>query len=339
MHSSGCASPKAFRWCPDRRERPPESRVITQRPDSAARSGGSEKEKAFSEGGGTFRSPQRLLRSSFFVFGAKAQKTSQWAGGLPSLPRRPAPSRLPPPGLAPPSQTAQAKGARGRGFPRGSRGAWPGGPRGGSDRGAASSEAIGPLRPRRRPPRGEAGAESCGVRLLQHRTARGRNGTAADGSLEELVDAAAASAVRAGMEALSDAMQLQAQNASAAAAGIPEVASAVAAAEALQHAEENNATLPDALAAVAAAEVSAFEEAGGDAPGLEAAATSAGRAAVEAFRHAEEDNATLPDTLAAAAAAAVHSFAGALALREVPSPVPSGGEAGDAAQSSSGARA
>ncbi|CAK0880798.1 unnamed protein product [Prorocentrum cordatum] len=221
-----------------------------------------------------------------------------------------------------------------------------------------------------------AGAESCGVRLLQHRTARGRNGTAADGSLEELVDAAAASAVRAGMEALSDAMQLQAQNASAAAAGIPEVASAVAAAatraavetlvnqddgssgsgpsdavaaaavtawhvaeEALQHAEENNATLPDALAAVAAAEVSAFEEAGGDAPGLEAAATSAGRAAVEAFRHAEEDNATLPDTLAAAAAAAVHSFAGALALREVPSPVPSGGEAGDAAQSSSGARA
>eukprot|EP00959_Pyramimonas_sp_CCMP1952_P435917 9128138-Pyramimonas_sp.AAC.1 len=52
----------------------------------------SEKEKAFSEGGGASHKPAGLLSSAS---SGKAYSTSQKAGGLTSLLRRPAPSHFP----------------------------------------------------------------------------------------------------------------------------------------------------------------------------------------------------------------------------------------------------
>lgn len=171
-----------------------------------------------------------------------------------------------------------------------------------------------------------AGEASCSVKLLQHRSSRAGNGT---GSLEELIAAAAESAVHAGMEALSDAVQLQAQNASAAAAGLPDVASAVAAAA--THAATETLVNQElaALSVEAARRTPEDDGSAGSGPSdaVAAAAASAWQAAEEAIQHAEEDNATLPDTLAAAAAAWVHAFVEALSPQDGPALVASSSRA------------
>eukprot|EP00959_Pyramimonas_sp_CCMP1952_P108299 2264358-Pyramimonas_sp.AAC.1 len=57
---------------------------------------GEVREKAFSEGGGASLRGPRALRGIFSASSGKASRTSEKAGGRPSLLRRPAPSKSPP---------------------------------------------------------------------------------------------------------------------------------------------------------------------------------------------------------------------------------------------------